>query len=483
MSSVVEELAQHSEDPAVACTVCGAFTCPCESDRCRHQVAFNGGEVEAAYLEFHRPLLAFARRCARKSGLSDADVDCEGVVHDAFLAALPHWGSLTEPRAYLFTVVRILIFKGVRSSSRRWSHALHDAADEVHLWWTSAVLHPPAEKVMATRRLFEVLAGLPERQRVATYLSHVEGMSHAEIAKLLGCAPATVAVHVHRAVEKLRDDTHTVAAPSQRLDLPEPKPQVADLSAWRVWCSRRALRALRRLGRGLVQAVRWSSIQIAVILALLLRRGAAACGVLYPSVAMASLYSTQQLVGTSVSGGSSRRLMGRLLRAQAVRLAPLWFTRIPSAPPCDTCAAGWPRDDGTYGCWCRRYQPAFAPARRLRFRQVLRRRAAHRRTTRNIAFPATPLAAHVLATVAEIPRYQQLPYSIAVAVMLFRMWLARLSLQLRQRRARNGQPPVCSHCGAYRPRDDGSIGCWCGNYRPTVKTFPAKRLLTRKSRS
>lgn len=480
MSSVVEALAQRSEDPAVACTVCGAFMCPCESHRCRVQATRNGSAVEVAYREFHRPLLAFARRCARNSGLSDADVDCEGVVQDAFLAALPHWDRLFEPRAYLFSVVHNLISQGIRSSSKRWSHTLHDAESEVRLWWTSAVLHPSPEKVMATRRLFEVLADLPERQRVATYLSHVEGMSHAEIAKLLGCAPATVAVHVNRAVQKLRDDTHIPTAPAPRHDSPEPQPQAGGLWAWLVWCTRRAQRAVRGLGRASIRAALWLSRWGAAIPALAWYHGASACRALYPSTVMASLYSTKQLIASDGYDGTSWRQLGRLLRAQAVRCAPPWFTGIPPVPPCTTCAAGWLRDDGTYGCWCGRYQPKFTPAPRLRLRQALRRRAARRHASRNAASTGTPLVAQILGAVDEIPRYQQLPYCIAVAVMLFRIRLARLSMQRRERRARKGQPPVCGHCGAYRPRADGSIGCWCGDYRPAVRTPLAKRVLTRK---
>jgi hypothetical protein len=43
------------------------------------------------------------------------------------------------------------------------------------------------------------MAALPDGQRISMYLSQVEGWTHAEIGEYLGIAPATVAVHVHRA--------------------------------------------------------------------------------------------------------------------------------------------------------------------------------------------------------------------------------------------------------------------------------------------
>lgn len=292
MSGVADELAKRSQDPAVACTVCGLFTCPAELHRCRVQVADYSAEFEA-YRDYHGPLLAYTRRCARKARLSDVDVDCKGVVQDAFLAALPHWGMLAEPRAYLFAIVRNLIVQGVRSSSSRWLYALEDARTELTLWWTSAVQRPPAEKVMAARRVFEVLATLPERQRVATYLSHIEGMSHAEIAELLGCAPATVAVHVHRGVERLRVDPHTAAAPSQQPDPLESKPLAA-----------RTQRALRKLRRVAVRVVLWLPLELAAFLARVLRLVEAGCRALYPAAAIGSLRSRESAVA-SIGVGSS----------------------------------------------------------------------------------------------------------------------------------------------------------------------------------
>ncbi|MEV7372933.1 sigma-70 region 4 domain-containing protein [Streptomyces sp. NPDC090301] len=70
-----------------------------------------------------------------------------------------------------------------------------------------------------------MLAALPERQRIATYLHHVHGLTHPEISGILGCKPATVGVHIHRGVKSIRDDRYTapMSAGSGRASAPPPQ--------------------------------------------------------------------------------------------------------------------------------------------------------------------------------------------------------------------------------------------------------------------
>jgi RNA polymerase sigma factor (sigma-70 family) len=50
----------------------------------------------------------------------------------------------------------------------------------------------------------ELLAGLPQSQREAVVLRHVEGLAYAEVAEVLGRPVGTVKTHVHRGVRQLR---------------------------------------------------------------------------------------------------------------------------------------------------------------------------------------------------------------------------------------------------------------------------------------
>lgn len=51
----------------------------------------------------------------------------------------------------------------------------------------------------------KILSDLPRQQKTAFVLRHFAGLSVADIAKVLRCAPATVRVHLSRATGRLRD--------------------------------------------------------------------------------------------------------------------------------------------------------------------------------------------------------------------------------------------------------------------------------------
>jgi RNA polymerase sigma-70 factor (sigma-E family) len=53
--------------------------------------------------------------------------------------------------------------------------------------------------------MWQRLARLPRRQRAVVVLRYYEQLADSEIADLLGCAPATVRAHAHRALTTLRN--------------------------------------------------------------------------------------------------------------------------------------------------------------------------------------------------------------------------------------------------------------------------------------
>ncbi|MFC1782951.1 RNA polymerase sigma factor [Planctomycetota bacterium] len=53
------------------------------------------------------------------------------------------------------------------------------------------------------QKLAVSLSKLPARQAEVFVLSRLEGLSHAEIARMLDCSPETVRVHLHRAMKRL----------------------------------------------------------------------------------------------------------------------------------------------------------------------------------------------------------------------------------------------------------------------------------------
>lgn len=186
----------------------GSQRCPCGAYGCtvlqshRRQVS---DELSVVYADYSAPLLAFTRNRMRSQGVSEAQIGAEDIVHDAFAAVTRLWFNVREPRAYLFSIIRHRLQDEALLDGRRAD--LRDLASEANLtnaWWTSTVDQPSPEGVESKIQIQQILAELSPRQRVATYLAHVERLSHAEISDLLGCAPSTVEVHVSKAKTELK---------------------------------------------------------------------------------------------------------------------------------------------------------------------------------------------------------------------------------------------------------------------------------------
>ena len=70
-----------------------------------------------------------------------------------------------------------------------------------------------AQQDQDVRLLHRALMSLPEEKREILILSRFQELKHHEIARLLGCEPATVRVRVHRALQALRENFQRLTAP------------------------------------------------------------------------------------------------------------------------------------------------------------------------------------------------------------------------------------------------------------------------------
>lgn len=117
----------------------------------------------------------------------------EDLAHDAFMAAYRGWdrvGHYDKPGAF----VRRVALNLARSRLRRVGAearalARHAAGQTVHV----EALHG------TDHEFWNAVRSLPRRQREAVALRYVDDLDEASIAEILGCAPATVRVHLHRA--------------------------------------------------------------------------------------------------------------------------------------------------------------------------------------------------------------------------------------------------------------------------------------------
>ncbi len=108
-------------------------------------------------------------------------------------------------RALLYRTVRNLALNQLRDEQTH-RHLLEDPE-------SAAIAARPRDAVSAdmqleaselATRLNQYIAELPPRQREALRLSRFDGLSHQEIAEVMGCAPRTVNNHLVRALEQLR---------------------------------------------------------------------------------------------------------------------------------------------------------------------------------------------------------------------------------------------------------------------------------------
>ncbi|MEV6756774.1 sigma-70 family RNA polymerase sigma factor [Streptomyces sp. NPDC051214] len=134
--------------------------------------------------------------------------DPEDVVHTALLAVLAHREPISHLRAYLYQVMDHEMDKAAKRHARVRGYASLDADVRLEEEPVTDVL----AQVLVRHAVKEALEGLPLQQRRVVLLQRELGMSHQEAARVLGSAPATVGVHAHRAVLRLRQTLVGVSA-------------------------------------------------------------------------------------------------------------------------------------------------------------------------------------------------------------------------------------------------------------------------------
>ncbi len=177
----------------------------------RLMLAFRAGDDAAFDALFERwaaRLLRYLERMLREPAMA------EELVQESFLRVY-RARDRYEPEArfstWLYRIATNLALNELRRPRRRDPHDSLDAEDATPL----AESQPATDDVVHARRVGEdveaALGTLPERQRVALWLSAVEGQSYAEVARALEVSEKAVKALVHRArvslVARLGPDT------------------------------------------------------------------------------------------------------------------------------------------------------------------------------------------------------------------------------------------------------------------------------------
>jgi RNA polymerase sigma-70 factor (ECF subfamily) len=147
-------------------------------------------------------------------------LDLSGIVQETLLEAcqaVEQWQdrSAEEQAAWLRKALAHNLADQVRrlrtdkrnvDRERALEDALAQSSDRVHAWLAAEQSSPSAQASRHEQalRLAEALARLPENQRRAVELRHLQGHSLVEIAAALECSKSAVVGLLHRGVQKLR---------------------------------------------------------------------------------------------------------------------------------------------------------------------------------------------------------------------------------------------------------------------------------------
>ena len=153
---------------------------------------------EALFHAYHAPLCTSAHRYLGARDLA------EEIVQEVFLFVWERretWHVRTSVRSYLFTAVR-----NAAMSYLRHERVVRQREPEVRELHHARPTSPEADALDAEIAVAvqQAVSRLPARCRLVFTLNREQGLTYAEIAKVLGISPRTVEVQIGRALKSLR---------------------------------------------------------------------------------------------------------------------------------------------------------------------------------------------------------------------------------------------------------------------------------------
>jgi len=138
--------------------------------------------------------------------------DADEAVQDAFIKVFLHIEQYREDLPFDVWFTRILVNASLDRMKARARHQrlvapVADDQDDRSVYQAPAAEPSSERRLLARERWAQVsreVAALPDRQRLVFTLSHVDEQTPGEIAAATGMSPATVRVHLFRALRRLR---------------------------------------------------------------------------------------------------------------------------------------------------------------------------------------------------------------------------------------------------------------------------------------
>jgi RNA polymerase sigma-70 factor (ECF subfamily) len=156
------------------------------------------GALESVYHTYSPAVLTLASR------LCGSIEDGEEVLQDTFLEVVRRIGSFRGEGAFGAWLRKVTVSKVLMHHRRRRSRPLKLRELELAEVEGNVVDHRPSGRLDARFDVERALAGLPETTRMVLWLHEVEGMTHAEIAQLLGRSVSFSKSQLSRGYDRLR---------------------------------------------------------------------------------------------------------------------------------------------------------------------------------------------------------------------------------------------------------------------------------------
>jgi RNA polymerase sigma factor (sigma-70 family) len=141
--------------------------------------------LAALYRSHRTPMVRLAHL------LTGSNAAAQDLVQDAFVKVGPRLGGLDNPGGYLR--------RTVVNECRMWLR--HGAVVQRHSGAERPRVHLPPE----LDEMWDALAKIPDRQRIALVCRYYEDLTVDEIAGVLDCRPGTVKSLIHRGLGSLKD--------------------------------------------------------------------------------------------------------------------------------------------------------------------------------------------------------------------------------------------------------------------------------------
>lgn len=171
-----------------------------------NDLAAIGRDPDALEAFYRAHLEAVQRFVARRV---DNPEDAADLTAEVFLAAVDAsqtYRGEAAPRAWLYGIARHVVSSHHRSSARAVRAVNRIAARELLDDDATDRILARIHSQCQTRRLYQSLAALPERQRAVVELVAVDGLSLTEAANALGITAGNARVRYHRARRRLARD-------------------------------------------------------------------------------------------------------------------------------------------------------------------------------------------------------------------------------------------------------------------------------------